>query len=101
MVQLWWLSFCDPDKPKGTKFLGGIIAPGNEFVDAHLWTVFNHINPGGECAGHKIPCRLRVGRKMIGRLLSKQESQTFCDWVDAEVGKSSDAILARQGAGRR
>jgi hypothetical protein len=44
----WWMSFCDPDKPKGEQFLGVVItkAPGLMHARQRAW-MFG-INPGGE-----------------------------------------------------
>jgi len=73
---MYWLSFVDPDRPKGSKFLGAVIAPFDDFAEALAWTRMNHINPGGECKGiqferSQLP---NMTDDMIGRLLSKE----FC-----------------------
>ena len=47
----WWLSFCDPDKPEGSQFLGGIFTKAAGFVSAVQKTHDLGINPGGECKG--------------------------------------------------
>ena len=39
----WWLSFCDPDKPRGSQFLGVVIVRGESMGAAFKglgdWTV--------------------------------------------------------------
>lgn len=55
----WWLSFCDPDKPEGERFLGAaIINVENDVEDDDLgFLAAVHrahrlgLNPGGEVAG--------------------------------------------------
>lgn len=45
---LWWMSFCDPDKPKGQQFLGVCIVEAPSFMHAHQKAWVLGINPGGE-----------------------------------------------------
>jgi len=74
-MKTWWMSFVDPDKPAGKRFLGVAIVEGRSFKEAHwmsshVW----HCNPGGEIEAtdvseiaYKIPLEKR------NRLLSKKE----------------------------
>lgn len=76
--QTWWLSFCDPDKPKGSLFLGVIIVEAVDFVDAHCKTQFLGINPGGEIQGIDITENAhKVKPEYKNRLLSKEEALSF------------------------
>ena len=43
-----WMSFCDPDKPKGTQFLGVIVVMAKGPAHALVKTHALGINPGGE-----------------------------------------------------
>lgn len=57
---LWWMSFCDPDKPKGQRLLGVAIveAPGLFHAHQKAWAL--GINPGGEmraCRVEGIPIK--------------------------------------------
>jgi hypothetical protein len=49
-MPLYYLSFCDPDRPRGEKFLGGTIveAPAAQNTIPLAWLL--GINPGGEVA---------------------------------------------------
>lgn len=44
----YWLSFCDPDKPEGTQFLGASIIEAADFVTAITKSHLLGCNPGGE-----------------------------------------------------
>jgi len=68
--RLWWLSFCDPDKPRGQQFLGVAIveAPGPVHAQCSTWAL--GINPGGEVMTYQagdVPVEYRH------RLLSRAE----------------------------
>ena len=45
---LYWLSFCDPEKPAGTQFLGVILTCARNSKQAIQNTLKLGINPGGE-----------------------------------------------------
>ena len=74
---MMWLSFVDPDKPEGDRFLGVAIVPDAlEPVAAvkEAWRL--KCNPGGEvCAaliGANVASRIHV--RYIGRLLTRYEA---------------------------
>jgi hypothetical protein len=77
----WWLSFCDPDLPEGSQFLGGIFTKARGFVSAIQKTHDLGINPGGEVKGAgPIPDEVAnaspEGRKHVelaDRLLSRKD----------------------------
>lgn len=46
----WWLSFCDPAKPKGEQFIGICIVEAVDQITAVKVTHALGINPGGEVA---------------------------------------------------
>ena len=48
---MFWLSFVDPDKPKGEQFLGAIAVQGDDMAAAVARTRALGINPGGEVMG--------------------------------------------------
>ena len=66
----WWMSFCDPDKPKGEQFIGVaiVVAPG--LMHAHQLSWDMGINPGGELQGYQVE---GVGAQYHNRLLSRAE----------------------------
>jgi hypothetical protein len=47
-MSLYWMSFADPDKPKGQQFLGAVILEASSLSDAIQETWRKGINPGGE-----------------------------------------------------
>jgi hypothetical protein len=77
---LWWLSFCDPDRPEGQRFLGVSIVPGFDIVTAASAARVLGCNPGGEVAGIEIPAEnsVRIPGRYVGRLMSRAE----CDELD-------------------
>lgn len=79
---LMWLSFCDPDKPEGTQFIGACIvecsAPDD--IAGAVRSAWAHgCNPGGEAMGYPIPSERshEVPKHLRNRLMGKQE------WTDA------------------
>jgi hypothetical protein len=79
----WWLSFCDPERPKGKQFLGAAIVEAGDMIEACRMAWALGCNPGGEVAGLAIPSdRIRfVASTWRNRLLTKTE----CDEMNAEV----------------
>lgn len=67
---LWWLSFCDPGRPKGQQFLGVAVVEASGLMHAHQRTWALGINPGGEiqaCPVGGVPIEYR------DRLLSRTD----------------------------
>ena len=79
---LMWLSFCDDKKPEGSQFLGVLIAPGDNIVEATLLAHHNGLNPGGEVLGVCLPDDKL--REYVGRLLSRDEAITLAARLDKE-----------------
>jgi hypothetical protein len=77
--QLWWLSFCDPGRPVGQKFLGACIVPASGMVGAIRVAHEQGCNPGGEVVGHPIPGQLapRVPANRIGVLMTREQAEAF------------------------
>lgn len=46
----FYLSFCDPDRPKGKQFLGGCYVPAHDAAGAVTFSHLLTCNPGGEVA---------------------------------------------------
>ena len=69
----WWLSFCDPDRPKGERFLGVAIVPGITIVDACETAWDLGINPGGQVLGTEL--REPPIEKWRFQLLTKAEAE--------------------------
>jgi hypothetical protein len=87
---MMWLSFCDPKRGKGYRFLGACIVPGNSVpLGARIANVLG-CNPGGEVMGHLIPeDRIPlINAKWMNRLLNRAE----CAEMDREVLAAADAL---------
>jgi hypothetical protein len=68
-----WMSFCDPNKPKGQQFLGVIITQSLGLTHAIKETHERGINPGGEIQSYIFPPGLLVDVKYLNRLMQKEE----------------------------
>lgn len=76
--EAWILSFCDPDKPKGTQYLGGaVVEIDGGMVAAVLATHLLGINPGGEVQGVGPFPSGSFPRDMMDRLLTADEVQSL------------------------
>jgi len=74
---MYWLSFADPELPKGSQFLGVVIVRSNDFITAVAYTHAKGINPGGEVRGVEFPDDARpIPEDMIDCLLSYEDIET-------------------------
>jgi len=73
---LWWLSFRDPDRPEGSRFLGVAIIQAATLAAAMTRSHRLGVNPGGEVAsrGPVDPQRIAAGWR--DRLLSRDEADS-------------------------
>jgi hypothetical protein len=79
-IELWWLSFADPTRPKGEQWLGVAIVQGVDAVSAVQESHWRGCNPGGEVAACELPGALeKLGPKneWMDRLLSREEVDAF------------------------
>jgi hypothetical protein len=74
-MSLWYLSFADPERPRGTQFLGGVFVDdgGGGFMGGVGEAHARGINPGGEVMGLPIKKDAVLDEKWVNRLLSKAE----------------------------
>jgi hypothetical protein len=68
----WWLSFADPDKPKGQQFLGVVIVRAPGFVSAIELANSLGLNPWGAVRGEEID-PTDIAPEHFNRLLSQKE----------------------------
>ena len=75
MMTLWWMSFCDPEAPRGTQFLGVSIVAASDIIEATMEAHRLKCNPGGEIAGIGLPEEFTtaIGSEWRNRLLTKTE----------------------------
>lgn len=81
---MYWLSFCDPEKPEGHAFLGVAIIDTDNFPEAvdAAWRL--EINPGGEVVGMPLPEQVHhLVASHTGRLLSREDAQALSDAINA------------------
>lgn len=85
-MTLWWLSFCDPNKPKGQTFLGECMVEVESPSRGETGIAFAvevasiaGCNPGGDILGWAISLESAawVSDQWKNRLLSKGEIATF------------------------
>lgn len=67
----YWLSFCDPDRPVETQFLGGVIVRAPDFETAVILAHAMECNPGGECSVMEF--ERDVPEEFVNRLLDRAE----------------------------
>lgn len=81
---LFYLSFADPDRPKGTQFLGACVIRAESILDAANRARDLGANPGGEVMGHAIEAKTAalVDERWQNRLLSKEDVIA----MDGDVG---------------
>jgi hypothetical protein len=61
-MTLWWLSFVDPHRPEGTRFLGVALVEAETMADALRRAWSSGCNPGGEVEAYELPLDMpRVG----------------------------------------
>lgn len=88
-MTLWWLSFYDPKRPEGTRFLGAVIVQAYSFLEAVCRAHKLDINPGGEALGIDFPSEFIIPTKWINRLLTRPE----CEQFDAEIADAQPKEL--------
>lgn len=79
-MSYWWMSFCDPKRPKGDQFLGALIvqADSHQAMLSRSW--YLGLNPGGEVVFFEIPKQYneRIPPDWIEtRLLTREECEAF------------------------
>jgi hypothetical protein len=94
MTELFWLSFCDEDKPEGQKFLGACMVVAPDTVAAVKLAHEKKINPGGQVMAVSIPvtdAELAHAEPFLNRLLTAEEAIAF----DAHMGGEGKVIAAK------
>ena len=83
MSTSYYLSFCDPERPAGSQFLGAAVVPGGSMIEAVRNAHMLGCNPGGEVLGQPVPEYLEphIGTRWRVQLLTREE----CAAMDAEL----------------
>ncbi len=72
---LFWFSFADPKRAKGTQFLGIIVIAAGSFTEALAETHARGINPGGACEGTELHADATLPIELCNRLLDRAEAE--------------------------
>lgn len=86
---LWWLSFADPDRRRGKRFLGVALVSldSDSITDAvsEAWQL--GCNPGGQVVADLLPDEVgaRIPGSMIGRLLNADEAHVAKQLIEDRV----------------
>ena len=73
---LWWLSFCDPDAPEGSQFLGVVITQAPDLECAVTRSHVLGVNPGGEIQIAGPLPEGSIGPEWRDRLLTRAEAES-------------------------
>jgi hypothetical protein len=79
-VTYFWMSFCDPEKPEGSRFLGALVIKADSDFEALARSWFLELNPGGEMLFYEIPelYHERIPTDWIEtRLITRKECETL------------------------
>jgi hypothetical protein len=79
-MNYYWMSFCDPARPEGSKFLGALIVRADDESEAVRRSWMLDLNPGGEIELFAIPDQFheRIPADWVeSRLITKQECDAF------------------------
>jgi hypothetical protein len=82
----FWLDFSDPDCPPETAFLGSVIVPGKNLVEAVRIAHAFGCNPGGQVFGSEFDAG-DVPDEFRCRLLDQAEVDRFRAFWEARVKK--------------
>lgn len=77
---IYWMSFVDPERPEGDRFLGCLIVRGRNDMDVIRRSHMLGLNPGGEVMFFEIPKQYldRVPIDWIEtRLINREECEAF------------------------
>lgn len=81
-----WMSFVDPDRPAGQRFLGVVVTRAT--IEEDTMTVLDRLrdkglNPGGECQPQAMRGEAPIPEEFIDRLLTKEEAEALDDMMRA------------------
>jgi hypothetical protein len=84
-MKLWWLSFVDPERADGGRFVGACLVEAEDFLGAVYAAHRRGCNPGGQVAGQDAPENVAaaIGPEWRNRLLSKLDIVK----IEAEMAK--------------
>jgi hypothetical protein len=81
-MKLWWLSFCDPERPEGERSLGACIVPGASLEAAMKLAWASGCNPGGEIEAFELPFEDPPAPFPLLTLMSKADIERYDGMVE-------------------
>lgn len=88
----WWLSFTDPDRPKGDQFIGVCIVSASNVVAAGVIAHALGCNPGGQIGGYPaVPEGWRPREEYVNRLFVGDQAREF---AGRELSTWAEPIMA-------
>ncbi len=91
-MKWYWLSFCDPDRPTGSQFLGAAIVAASGEIEAVKVSHVLGCNPGGEVVMVEVPqCGEEANtvlKKWSDRLFTRDETDAFD--IELKQAKAND-----------
>lgn len=80
-MTLWWLSFADPNRPEGERFLGVSLVYADTLPQAMHKAWMKNCNPGGQIAGWSLPPegeeKVITSGVPLDKLLTQEEVDAF------------------------
>jgi len=83
---LWYFSFADGSRPKGSQFLGVAVVEAPDEVSAARETWRQGCNPGGGVVFVEIPEDFQIPPEAVNKLLSEAEVEKFFGPVEHVEG---------------
>ncbi len=84
----WWLSYAD----ESNEFLGVIISPGDDFIEACQISSTMGLSPGGQVQGIPVnwggECIITLSKTF--RLLNRKEAVELSDLIDGQISGVKD-----------
>src|SRR5438477_12296433 len=85
-LPLMWMSFVDPDKPEGQRFLGVVILRARSVTEGITLAHRLKINPGGEVITVELPPDCPVPEDYKGRLLTREDTERLAVEMRKRLG---------------
>lgn len=91
-MKWWWMSFKDPGRPRGQRFLGVCVVRAEDLPGALRTSWLMKCNPGGEVATWVIPVdRLPPDQKLVFEEMPKFRLLSLAELVN--LGYDAQSVL--------
>lgn len=82
-MNIFYMSFADPERPAGTQWLGACVVEADTFIDAVAHARKVGCNPGGEVMGGEVPEERRPSPEFFDRLLTLDDVKAM--WAGHKI----------------